>query len=208
MNTGELTDITMPRATAAVFRVLAGADTSFSIRELARIAGISAPRAVEIVNHASERGLILVELAGRSRMCRLNRDHLAADAVIELVTIRERVLGAIEHEIASWRIAPLHASLFGSAARGDGNSQSDLDLLLIRPKGEPEKEWEEQKYTSGVSLRAKIGNHVSWFDISITELKRAMRSSEPIIAEWKKDGICLLGVQLSDVLRQMQGNRR
>lgn len=208
MNTGELTDITMPRATAAVFRVLAGVDSSFSIRELARVAGISAPRAVEIVNHASERGLILVELAGRSRMCRLNRDHLVADAVIELVTIRERALRAIEHEIASWRIAPLHASLFGSFARGDGNLHSDLDLLLIRPMSEPEKEWEDQKYTSGVRLRDKIGNHVSWFDISITELKRAMRASEPIIAEWKKEGISLSGVQLSDVVHQLKGKAK
>ena len=59
----------------------------------------------------------------------------------------------------------MHASLFGSAARGDGNTNSDLDLLLVRPKGEPEEDWEEQKYTSGVRLRAKIGNHVSWFEI-------------------------------------------
>ena len=205
MNTGELTDIALSRATAAVFRVLVGADAAFSIRHLARVAGISAPRAVEIVNHASERGLITVEIAGRSRMCRFNRDHLAAGAVIELVTLRERTLRAIEAEIASWRIDPLHASLFGSAARGDGNSNSDLDLLLIRRLGEPEEEWEEQKYTSGARLKAMTGNHVSWFDISLTELKRAMRASEPIIAEWKKDSITLSGPPMSDVFRQIQG---
>lgn len=205
MNTGEPTDIVLPRATAAVFRVLVGADASFSIRQLARVAGVSAPRAVEIVNHASERGLILVEQAGRSRMCRFNREHLAAGALIELVTIRERMLRAIEDEIGSWRIAPLHASLFGSAARGDGNTNSDLDLLLVRPKGQPEEEWEEQKYTSGVRLRVKIGNPVSWFDISLTEMKRALRVSEPIIAEWKKDSICLSGSPIWDLLRQVRG---
>ena len=205
MNTGEPTDIVLPRATAAVFRVLVGADASFSIRQLARVAGVSAPRAVEIVNHASERGLILVEQAGRSRMCRFNREHLAAGAVIELVAIRERMLRAIEDEIASWSIAPLHASLFGSVARAEGDTNSDLDLLLVRPKGEPEEDWEEQKYTSGIRLRAKIGNHVSWFDISMTELKRAMRGSEPIIAEWKQDSIALAGPPLWDLFRQMRG---
>ena len=205
MNTGEPTDIVLPRATAAVFRVLVGADASFSIRQLARVAGVSAPRAVEIVNHASERGLILVEQAGRSRMCRFNREHLAAGAVIELVAIRERMLRAIEDEIASWSIAPLHASLFGSVARGEGDTNSDLDLLLVRPKGEPEEDWEEQKYTSGIHLRAKIGNHVSWFDISLTEMKSAMRISEPIIAEWKKDSIALAGPPLWDLFRQMRG---
>lgn len=205
MNTGEPTDIVLPRATAAVFRVLVGADASFSIRQLARVAGVSAPRAVEIVNHASQRGLILVEQAGRSRMCRFNREHLAAGAVIELVAIRERMLRAIEDEIASWSIAPLHASLFGSVARAEGDTNSDLDLLLVRPKGEPEEDWEEQKYTSGIRLRAKIGNPVSWFDISMTELKRAMRGSEPIIAEWKKDSIALAGPPLWDLFRQIRG---
>jgi|GEM_PF-523759 len=205
MNTGEPTDLLFTRATAAVFRVLVGTDTSFSIRQLARVAGISAPRAVEIVNHASERGLILVEQAGRSRMCRFNRDHLAARAFIEVVTIRERMLSVIEDEIGSWKIAPLHASLFGSAARGDGNTNSDLDLLLVRPKGQPEEEWEEQKYTSGVRLRAKIGNPVSWFDISITEMKSALRASEPIFAEWKKDSIHLSGLPLRDLQGQVQG---
>ncbi len=204
MNTGEPTDIVLPRATAAVFRVLVGANASFSIRQLARVAGVSAPRAVEIVNHAGDRGLILVEQAGRSRMCRFNREHLAADAIIELVTIRERMLRAFEDEIALWKIAPLHASLFGSAARGDGDINSDLDLLLVRPKEEPTEDWEEQKYTSGVRLRAKIGNPVSWFDISVNELKRSMRASEPIIAEWKKDTICLSGPQLPVLLRQMR----
>lgn len=208
MNTGEPTDIVLPRATAAVFRVLVGADASFSIRQLARIAGVSAPRAVEIVNRASERGLILVEQGGRSRMCRFNREHLAAGAVIELVTIRERMLRAIEDEIASWKIAPLHASLFGSAARGEGGTNSDLDLLLVRPTDEPEDDWEEQKYTSGVRLTAKIGNPVSWFDISMTELRRSMRASEPIIAQWKKDSICLSGPSLPDLIRQMRGKRK
>lgn len=85
---------------------------------------------------------------------------------------------------------------------------SDLDLLLVRPIIEPEEEWEEQKYTSGVRLRAKIGNHVSWFDISLTELKRAMRASEPIITEWKKDSISLTGLPLSDLFRQIQGKGR
>lgn len=138
-------------------------------------------------------------------MCRFNREHLAAGAIVELVMIRERMLRAIEDEIALWKIAPLHASLFGSAARGEGDMHSDLDLFLVRPKGESEEEWEEQKYTSGVRLRVKIGNPVSWFDISVTELKRAVRASEPIIAEWKKDSICLSGRLLPELLRQMRG---
>ena len=207
MNTAEPSDIVLPRATAAVFRVLVGADTSFSIRQLARLAGVSAPRAVEIVNRASERGLVLVQQGGRSRMCRFNKEHLAAGAIIELVTIRERMFRAIEDEIALWSIQPLHVSLFGSAARGEGDTHSDLDLLLVRPKNESEENWETQKYTSGIRLKSKIGNPVSWFDISVAELKAAVRASEPILSEWKKDSIRLAGPLLPDLLRQMRAKK-
>lgn len=203
MNIAEPSDLVMSRATASVLRVLVGADASFSIRQLARLAEVSAPRAVEIVNRASERGLILVEQAGRSRMCRFNREHLAANAIIDLVTIRERILRALESEITAWSIQPLHASLFGSAARGDGGTDSDLDVLIVRPEAVTESMWDDQKYASGLRLMAKIGNAVSWFDISMAELKTASDASEPILSEWKSEGIRLSGTLLPDLLRRM-----
>lgn len=205
MNLAEPADLVMPHATAALLRVLVRAEASFSIRQLARLAEVSAPRAVEIVNRASERGLILVEQAGRSRMCRFNREHLAANAIIDLVTMRERILLALESEITSWSIQPLHASLFGSAARGDGGTESDIDVLVIRPEEAVENIWDEQKYASGLRLMAKIGNSVSWFDISVAELKSASDASEPILSEWKSESIRLFGPLLPDLLRRVSG---
>ena len=205
MNLTEPSDLVMPRATASVYRVLIGADASFSIRQLARLAEVSAPRAVEIVNRASERGLILVEQAGRSRMCRFNREHLAANAIIDLVTLRERIFRALENEILAWGIQPLHASLFGSAARGSGDTASDLDVLIVRPEAVVENIWDEQKFASGIRLMTKIGNHVSWFDISLAELKTASDASEPILASWKDEGIRLIGPPLQNLIRAKSG---
>lgn len=36
-------------------------------------------------------------------------------------------------ELTSWKIKPLIACVFGSAARGDGNVDSDIDVLLVHP---------------------------------------------------------------------------
>ena len=102
MNVSEPSDLVMTRTTAAVLRVLAGADTAFTVRQAARLAGVSAPRALEIVDRAASRGLIVVEQAGRSKMCRLNRDHLAADAIIALVMLRQRMIEALIQEIGNW----------------------------------------------------------------------------------------------------------
>lgn len=200
MNVAEPSDVVMARTTAAVLRVLAGADTAFSVRQAALIAGVSAPRALEIVDHAAARGLVLVEQAGRSRMCRLNRDHIAADAIVALVTLRQRMLATLTADIGGWAIEPLHASLFGSAARGDGGPDSDLDVLVVRGDDTPEAAWQEQMYASGQRLERRIGNRVSWFDISRADLDRAVAQEEAVIADWREDGIHLAGQPLRALL--------
>lgn len=202
MNVNEPSDLVMARTSAAVLRVLAGADAAFSVRQAARLAGVSPPRALEIVNHAAVRGLVLIEQAGRSRMCRMNRDHLAADAIISLVTLRQRMLQVLTEEIAGWEIAPLHASLFGSAARGDGGIESDLDVLVIRLDSTLGDAWQAQMFTSGQRLERRIGNPVSWFDISWSELQQSVDRQEPVIADWLSDGVQLAGRQLRALLRR------
>lgn len=200
MNLSEPADLVMSRATAALLRVLAGAETAFSIRQAARLAGISAPRAVEIVNRAQERGLVLVEQAGNARMCRLNRDHLAADAIICLLTLRRRLVSALEQELATWVIQPVHASLFGSAARGDGDVFSDLDVLIVRPDGAADGPWSDQRYNSGVALRLATGNPISWFDVAEGDLARTI--DEPLVQSWRADHIHLTGARLDLLLRR------
>lgn len=203
MNLSEPADLVMPRATAAVLRVLAGADTSFSVREAARIAGVSAPRALEIINHAEERGLVIVERAGQARMCRLNRQHLAADAIVALVTLRSQILERIRLEVESWELQPAHASLFGSVARGEGTSDSDLDVLVVRTDDVDGESWERQLSTSGERLQLVLGNAVSWFDVSRADLRRAAAAQEGLVDHWRSDGVHLAGTALGDVLGAM-----
>jgi Nucleotidyltransferase domain len=201
VNISEPSDLVMTRTTAAVLRVLAGADTAFTIRQTARLAGVSPPRALEIVDRAAARGLIVVEQAGRSRMCRFNRDHLAADAIITLVMLRQRMFAALAEQIRNWETPPLHSSLFGSAARGDGDIDSDLDVLVVRADSSSTDDWEAQKFASGRHIERLTGNSVNWFDISRSDLDRSVELAEPLVAEWLADGIPLVGQPLRALLR-------
>jgi len=202
MDVTEPANAVLPPGTAAVLRALAGTEAVLTVRQLARVAGVSHNRAGQVVQRLTEHGLVLAERAGPSMLCRLNRQHLAADAVIELVRLRARMLELLRHEIASWPVAVEHASLFGSAARGDGDTSSDLDILVVQPTQSIADgiEWEEQLFASGRRIHAATGNHVAWFDISRDDLRRSVQASESIIDEWRRDAIHLAGTELRRLL--------
>ena len=197
--------IVLPAGTEAVIRVLAGTDGPLGVREVSRLAGVSANRASQVLSELAGHGLVAVEDRGAGRLCRLNRAHLAADPLLALVGLRGQLLDFLRSEVTSWSRRPVHASLFGSAARGDGTTASDLDLLVVRPNGRSEAEseaWENQLFASGERIISATGNRPAWLVVTPSDLRRAVRAEEPIIAEWRRDGIHLAGRRLETVLRE------
>ena len=155
-----------------------------------------------MLSHLIEHGLVLVEEHGAGRLCRLNRAHLAAGPLLALVELRGRLLGFLRDEVGSWERQAVHVSLFGSTARGDGDTRSDLDLLVVRPDRKREEEaWERHLYDSGERIMAATGNRAAWFVTTPADLRRAVQVREPITAEWRRDAIHLTGRRLDQLLR-------
>lgn len=192
-------------ATSAVLRVLVMApDARFTMRELASVAGVSHNAAQTVVHRLAEHGLILTTPVGRAVLCSFNRAHLAADALASLVTLRTRLLQVLAEEVGAWSVAPVHASLYGSAARGDGTTASDLDLLVVRPDlldAGAEEAWEDQLGASSGRLRLVTGNPVNYLDMTPEGLQEAARTGEPIVDSWRRDAVHLFGQRLDTLLR-------
>ena len=70
---------------------------------------------------------------GRVHLYEFNRDHVAADAVIAAMGLRGKLFQRIKEKIEFWEIQPVSVAIFGSAARGDGNTESDIDVMIVRP---------------------------------------------------------------------------
>ena len=205
MDVGRPAALMLPPGTEAVLRVLIGTDAPLGVREVARVAGVSANRASQVLSGLADHGLVLVEEHGSGRLCRLNRAHLAVEALVALVELRGRMVGYLQNQIQSWDLRAAHASLFGSAARGDGDTGSDLDLLVVRPdarKAGDDDAWEEQLFDSGERILAATGNRAAWFVTTPADLRRAVQAGEPIIGEWRRDAIHLAGRRLDAVLRE------
>jgi len=70
---------------------------------------------------------------GRNRVHELNREHLAAQVADILAALRPAMFERIRAELSKWKPKPYYACVFGSAARGDGDASSDIDVLIVHP---------------------------------------------------------------------------
>jgi Nucleotidyltransferase domain len=117
-----------------VLAVLAGAGKPLTVGEVTA----QMPRGSEVgirrsLGRLVEQGIVRATEMGRNRVHELNRDHIAAPIANQLAGMRIELWRRLRSKLASWKPKPLYACVFGSAARGDGDSQSDIDLLLVHP---------------------------------------------------------------------------
>lgn len=138
---------------------------------------------------------------------RLNRDHVAARHIENLSNVRDEILSRIRGVVTNWSIAPLHAGLFGSFARGEAGSDSDVDLLLVRPKrlgAAAEATWFDQLDQLDGRIRAWTGNDAQIVDLAPAALRQMDRQHDPLVDSWRADDIWLHGERLMDLLRQLR----
>jgi predicted nucleotidyltransferase len=192
-----------PSLDGEVLNVLAGTRRGLTGREVARLTGRSSHSGViAVLNRLTEHGLVQRVELNRAFMFALNREHLAAPAVEELAELRPKLFEKIREAIATWAIAPIHVSLFGSTARGDGDRHSDIDLFVVRPEATAadDSRWRDQLDGLGEKIECWTGNRAAAPDISETDLARLAVDEAPILASLRADAILLAGPDISTLL--------
>lgn len=201
MNIGAPYRILETAGDSEVLRVLAGTTGSLSARQVARLVRSgSRPTALRSLNRLAALGVLDAEEVGRSHMFRLNRQHLAVPALEQLLALRERMLATIRDEVEALEPAPRAAGLFGSTARGDGDADSDIDLLLVHEGQEPPELWEERVATLSAALERRIGNQVSVHQIPESRLSEMRKDPPPIARELRRDYLPLIGPPMRELL--------
>jgi predicted nucleotidyltransferase len=140
MDLSDPTRAVTPTLDGPILAVLATAGKPLTVGEVAR----QAARGSEIGVRRSlarlvEQGIVRATLMGRNQVHELNRDHVAAPIADVLAGLRNELWKRLRDEFDTWRPRPVYACVFGSAARGDGDDASDIDLLLVHPPFPGEK---------------------------------------------------------------------
>jgi Nucleotidyltransferase domain len=192
-----------PTLDGDVLMALAGSKMGMTGRQVAALTGRSSHSGVlNVLNRLTEQGVVdRVELT-RAYLFSLNRDHLAYPAVIALLGLRITFIGGVQETIKTWKLPPIHGSLFGSFARGDGDAHSDIDLFLVRPAAASEEDdiWREQLDELALTITRSTGNRASIHEVSESELPRLRTDPPPIVAQLRSDAIHLSGPLISALL--------
>ena len=170
MDLSDPTRAVTPTLDGAVLAALAAAGKPLTVGQVAQ----QAARGSEIGIRRSlarlvEQGIVRATLMGRNQVHELNRDHVAASVADTLAGLRTDLWRRFREELTHWRPRPLYASVFGSAARGDGDESSDIDLLLVHPPFPGEKKPTRMSPT----LRSQIADALGDFVVSSAEMDPA-----------------------------------
>lgn len=188
-----------PKLDGEVLHVLAGTTRLLTGREVALLTGRNSHSGVlDVLHRLTEHGLVTRVELNRAFLFALNREHLAAPAVLALAGLRAALFDRIESELDTWQIPPVHVSLFGSTARGDGGTHSDIDLFIVRPETVAAEDlgWQEQLDELRDKIERWTGNRAAMHEKSEAELAQLQAEERPILAELRSDAIVLRGPKL------------
>lgn len=127
-----------PTVDGDVLSAIVRAERPVTLRD---IVDAVADRSYAGVRNAADRlagqGVLLSSRVGRTKTFTLNRDHLAAGAIVALVHQRDELLRRLRDACAPLPLC--FAALFGSGARGEMRPDSDIDLCFVVVDGRREE---------------------------------------------------------------------
>lgn len=191
--------VVTPTLDASVLRVLTRTSRPLSGRQIAKLADRGSLRGIQLVlSRLVEQGIVVADVHPAITQYVLNREHLAAGAVIELADLHSKLRERLTLLCGAWKVAPRHVSLYGSAARRDGDASSDIDVLLVSQGDEDSSDvWKEQADELAASIRAWTGNDPGILDLSLATLERLRRNREPLWESVERDNVLIFGEPLS-----------
>lgn len=193
-----------PTLQGEVLAVLAKTTLPMTGREVARgVARGSHAGVNRALHRLAEHGIVLRAASGSSNQWVLNRRHLAFEAIQALAFMRNVMIERLRTTIADWPVAAVHASLFGSAARGDGGPGSDVDLLLVRADGvsDDDEQWVSQTMAMVSDVLHCTGNHAAVIEVGTAEVREWIRKPNALFDQIRQDGIRLAGPPFPEFVR-------
>ncbi len=189
----------------AVLAALAQTNEGLTGREVHRrarrgsVAGVS-----EVLYRLAEQGVVDVVPAGASKLYTLNRDHVAAGVAVALAGLRAEFFNRLRDELRTWQPPAQAAAVFGSVARGEASTASDVDILILRPPGaaEDDPDWDAQTDRLREAVTRWCGNEASILAVTEEDLHDLVARQAPVRESLLNDAIDVGAHPVGDYLQR------
>jgi predicted nucleotidyltransferase len=159
-----------------------------------------------------DQGVVESEAVGNTVGYQLNRLHVAFPAIdaafsalnpLGELTARLRALANRFVPEASGR-PDLTLAIYGSVARREAGTDSDVDLVLVIPDDDVPSHVTGDSLTDAihVDVLAWTGNRAHVYRTSPRALRRAVQDGDPITRSWERDAITVYGRDLRDLIKE------
>lgn len=191
----------IPGATGRVLGVLVHTSKPLSGRAIAKLARVSPAQAARVLPKLVELGLVDGQSSPPSILYAMVREHVAAAPLEALAGLALAFVERFGREVAALRPTPACVAAFGSFARNQARTDSDLDLLVVRPKqvDQDDDAWADTIEAVRARATELTGNTVEILEVSQVDCRRLIRSNEPLWRNIVRDAIVVHGRPLSEL---------
>ncbi|QJU54635.1 nucleotidyltransferase domain-containing protein [Herbiconiux sp. KACC 21604] len=191
----------------AVLEVLVHAHAPMSIADIARATSNSYAGVRSTVHRLASQGTVLRSPAGKLTLYSFNAEHILAGAVREIVSARARLWARISELVPqTFADPPVYAAVFGSAATGTMQEDSDIDLFFERPAGADPGRFEVDAESVAWQVFRLTGNEAHPLIYAEDEVAGAL-ASQRVLADIARDGVPLAGDPAAFRRRLRRGRR-
>ena len=177
-------DLLGSRIKTGILRLLYNTRGMFSGREISRQVGFSPTHTISTLRELETEGLVLRQRSGNSDLYQLNDRNAAVDGLLAPVfgwesSLLDELAGIFVERLSDKLVS---IRLFGSVARGEDDTESDVDLLLTVVDGLDPDELEEDVTEISVEAGRRFGRPVSAITVTESEFARKVKSKRGL---WK-----------------------
>ena len=202
MNVASPSEAIVPTLDGPVLVALARLNGPVTGRQVHHLTGVGSEAGVRnVLNRLQHQGIVTAVPAGSAWLYSINRQHIAWPTVQMLAGLRGQLLVRLREAFEAWDPRPRSAALFGSAAREEGNEDSDIDIVVVRQRTTtPGETWLAQVAILREDVKAWTGNNCQVYDIGSDELQRHIDLPDPLVPAWRRDAITVSGADFRRLL--------
>jgi predicted nucleotidyltransferase len=185
------------RSSIRVLRVLNGVSVALSITQIVQQAKMSRPAVIDVLDTLEQRGIVTVTRSGNARLYQIDNQNIYVQEVINPLF---RIENGLRDEMCKdikrvFEETASSAILFGSFARGDQTTESDVDVVIVADDDYQKQAVDDTLLDYSSYFYRRFGHALEAIVYDVREAEALIDRAPGLQAELAEDGRLIFGTK-------------